>query len=74
MHETPTMQATIDGLLQKNQIAPEKDSEWLSCPILAPKPHQKSISSADVNNYKWRVCMSYILLNSVTKVLPCPLP
>ena len=36
LHETPTMQKTIDALLDNNQIVPDTEYEWLRRPVLAP--------------------------------------
>ena len=74
IHETPIMQRAIDGLLQKNQIVPDTESQWLSRPVLAPKPHQEDITSSRIDDFEWRFCISYIPLNSVTKLLPYPIP
>ena len=74
MHERPIMQAAIDALLQKNQIAPDTESEWLSKPVLAPKPHQENITGDKIDEFVWRFCISYIALNQVTKVISYPIP
>ena len=52
MHETPMVQATTDKLLQKKQTGPDKDSKWLSCPVLEPKSHQESVSSGAVDDFE----------------------
>ena len=74
IHEAPIMQSAIDGLLQKNQIVPDNNSLWLAKPVLAPKPHQEDITDAMVDQFEWRFCVSYIQLNSITKVIPYPIP
>jgi hypothetical protein len=68
------MQDTIDTLLQKDQIIPDNESEWLSKSVLAPKPHQEDITSDKIDNFVWHFCISYIALNQVTKVLSYPIP
>ena len=74
MHETPIIQAAIDGLLQKNQVTPDTESQWLSRPVLAPKPHQEDKTIEDIDSFEWRFCISYIPLNRVTKLVPYPIP
>jgi hypothetical protein len=74
MHEKPIMQKAIDALLQKEQICADSTSEWLSKPVLAPKPHQDNVLGKDVDNFVWRFCISYIALNQVTKVISYPIP
>ena len=74
MHERPIMQSAIDALLEKNQIAPDTESEWLSKPVLAPKPHQEDITGDKIDEFIWRFCISYIALNQVTKLISYPIP
>ena len=74
MHERPILQAAIDALLDKNQIAPDTESEWLSKPVLAPKPHQEGITGDKIDKFIWRFCISYIALNQVTKIISYPIP
>ena len=64
MHERPIMQSAIDALLEKNQIAPDTESEWLSKPVLAPKPHQENITGDKIDEFIWRFCISYIIKSS----------
>ena len=74
MHDTPKMQGAIDSLLQKNQIVPDEESVCLAKPVLYPKPHQENVTEKEADMIKWRFCVSYIPLNSVTKVIPYPIP
>lgn len=74
MHERKIMQDAIDALLQKKQITPDDTSEWLSKPVLAPKPHQEDITGDLIDKFVWRFCISYIALNQVTKVIAYPIP
>eukprot|EP00977_Amphora_coffeiformis_P020518 scaffold8331_cov115-Amphora_coffeaeformis.AAC.1 len=37
---------------------------WLSQIVLAPKPHQEHVTNID--DFIWRLCVSYRKLNSVT--------
>ena len=62
--ETPVMERAIARLLKLGHIRPIIDSQWLSKPLLAPKPHQKNIILID--NFVWRFCVNYVPLNSVT--------
>ena len=74
IHERPIMQSAIDSLLEKSQIAPDTESEWLSKPVLAPKPHQEDITGDKIDDFVWRFCISYIALNQVTKIISYPIP
>jgi hypothetical protein len=73
-HERPIMQDAIDALLQKDQIVPDTTSEWLSKPVLAPKPHQEEITGDKIDDFVWRFCISFIALNQVTKLISYPIP
>ena len=68
------MQSAIDGLLKKDQIVPDDGSLWLAKLVLAPKPHQEEITGAMIDEFLWRFYVSYIQLNSITKVIPYPIP
>jgi hypothetical protein len=73
-HERPIMQEAIDALLEKDQIVADTESEWLSKPVLAPKPHQENITGDKIDDFIWRFCISYIALNQVTKLISYPIP
>ena len=60
MHESKIMKDAIDGLLEKNQIVQDDESEWMSMPVLAPKPHQEDILGENIDKFVWRFCISYI--------------
>jgi hypothetical protein len=45
-------------------------SEWLFKIILAPKPHQEHIY--DIADFVWRLCVNFIPLNEVTRVIAFP--
>jgi len=47
-------------------------SGWLSMIVLAPKPHQEHIENID--DFIWRLCVSYRGLNSATLVYSFPIP
>ena len=74
LHETIIVKKAIDGILQTNKIVPDTESQWLSRPVLASKPHQEHITSGDIDKFDWRFCVSYIPFNVVTKVSPYPIP
>ena len=40
--------------------------------VLAQKPHQEHIT--DINDFVWRMCVSYRKLNAVTKPFQFPIP
>jgi hypothetical protein len=40
--------------------------------MLAPKPHQESVT--DINDYVWRFCVNYIMLNMITRPAEYPIP
>ncbi|KAL3803007.1 hypothetical protein HJC23_008983 [Cyclotella cryptica] len=40
--------------------------------FLAPKPHQENVF--DIDDYIWRLCVNYIGLNRVTKIITYPIP
>ena len=48
------------------------DGAWSSMILLAPKPHQEGINNID--DFVWRLCVSYRGLNSVTKPFIFPIP
>ena len=72
MHEAPIMQKAIDALLGNDQIGLTELGEWLSRATLAPKPHQETISAID--DFIWRFCINYILVNQRTKIIAYPIP
>jgi hypothetical protein len=62
----------IDKLESIDQIYQIFHGEWLSPALLAPKPHQEHIF--DIEDYVWRLCINYIALNRITKVIGYPIP
>ena len=70
--ESEIMQPMIDKLESLGQIFQTFDGEWLSSALLAPKPHQENVCNID--NYIWRLCVNYIALNRVTKIISYPIP
>jgi hypothetical protein len=72
LHESPTMQKTIDKLLDLSFMKHDTTSPWGFRLTLAPKPHQESIT--DIDEYSWRFCINYIRLNKMTKPAKYPIP
>lgn len=70
--ESVKMQPMIDKLEKIDQIYQIFDGEWLSPCLLAPKPHQENVFNID--NYVWRLCVNYIELNRLTKIIAYPIP
>ena len=67
MHERPIMQTTIDDLIEKGHITPHNiESEWLSKPVLAQKPHHEIITSDKIDKFIQRFCISCISLHQDT--------
>ena len=70
-HEAKIMMQQIEGLLA-NEWIEETKGAWGSIIVLAPKPHQEHIE--DIDDFIWRMCVSYRGLNSVTKPFAYPIP
>ena len=70
--ETPVMEHAMAKLLDLGHIRQIIDGQWLSKPLLAPKPHQENVTSID--NFVWRFCVNYAPLNTVTRVVAMPIP
>eukprot|EP00984_Skeletonema_dohrnii_P006306 scaffold2258_cov84-Skeletonema_dohrnii-CCMP3373.AAC.7 len=70
--EKPLIDKAIAGLLELDQIIPTHDGPWLSKGLLAPKPHQEAVT--DIDSFVWRFCVSYVALNSITKLIRMPIP
>ena len=45
---------------------------WGSLIVIAAKPYQEHVT--DINDFIWRVCVSYRKLNGVTKPFQYPIP
>ena len=71
-NESRVMQPMIDKLEEIEQIYQIFGGEWLSPALLVPKPHQEDVFHID--NYIWRLCINYIGLNRVTKIITYPIP
>ena len=70
--ETPLIEKAIAKLIELGHAGQIHQGEWLSKPILAAKPHQENIT--DIEDFVWRFCVSYIQLNSVTRIIAMPIP
>ena len=70
--EQPIIEKAISKLLALGHIKQIHDSEWLSKPLLAAKPHQENVTN--INNFVWRFCVSYIRLNAHTRIIAMPIP
>ena len=56
--------------LDKNKWIRECKGAWGSMTLLAPKPNQEGV--INVNDFVWRLCVSYRGLNRVTKSFMFP--
>jgi hypothetical protein len=70
--EAPIMREQISKLEKLGHISQIHDGRWLFKALLAPKPHQEHI--CDILKFKWRFCVNYIPLNSITLVIVYPIP
>ena len=70
--EQPIIEKAIAKLLELGHIKQIYEGEWLSKPLLAAKPHQENVTN--IEDFVWRFCVSYIRLNSVTKIITMPIP
>ena len=70
-HETRIIMQQLDILLDNGWIE-ECEGTWGSSIVLAAKPHQKHITTID--DFVWRMCVSYRALNQVTLPFEYPIP
>jgi hypothetical protein len=66
------MQRCIAALAKVGQIRQIHDSQWLFKTLLAWKPHQEHV--CNINDFVWRFCVNYILLNQIMQQITCPIP
>ena len=71
-HETDIINKQLQSLEANGFIEPDTDSPFMSRIVLAPKPHQHSVS--DIDEFVWRLCISYVALNKITRVIAYPIP
>ena len=69
-HEARIIMEQIVDLL-KNDWIEECLGPWASKIVLAPKPHQEHVN--DIDDFIWRMCVSYRALNGVTKPFAYPM-
>ncbi len=70
--KTPIMRRAITALKKVSQIHQITNSCWLFKALLTPKPHQEHVQNID--DFVWRFCINHIPLNSVTRIIPYPIP
>ena len=70
IHERKIMDKHIH-ILETNDWICDCDDRWGSLMLLAPKPHQKEC--IDIDDFIWRLCVSYRPLNSVTRSFEFPI-
>ena len=58
--------------LDNNKWIRDCKGPWGSMILLAPKPHQEGVT--DINEFVWRLCVSYRGLNAVTESFTFPIP
>jgi hypothetical protein len=71
LHESKIILDHIQSLLHNDWIE-ECGGAWGSLIVLAPKPHQEHVDNID--DFVWRMCISYCKLNSVTLPFAYPIP
>ena len=70
--ETVIMRKCIASLAMVGHISQIMDGGWLFKVLLAAKPHQEHVRC--IADFVWRFCVNYIPLNSVTRLIACPIP
>jgi len=70
-YESRIIMEQVNQLLHNKWIE-ECEGPWGSMIVLAQKPHQEHITN--INDFIWRMCVSYRKLNSVTKPFQYPIP
>ena len=71
IHERKIMDKHIQ-ILEANDWICDCEGHWGSLILLAPKRHQESCNN--INDFVWRLCISYLSLNGVTKSFKFPIP
>ena len=69
MHESPVLKRICEGL-KHNGIVEEDTGPWGAMVVLAAKPNQHEVHW---NDYVWRICVSYRILNAVTRPFKYPI-
>ena len=69
-HEAKIINKLI-ATLESNGLIEDDDGRWGAMIVLAAKPGQENVP---VDQFKWRLCISYRKLNQVTKPYTFPIP
>ena len=69
-HESKIIMEHIKTLLGNDWIE-RCEGPWGSSIVLSTKPHQEHIK--DIDNFVWRICVSYRKLNAITKPFEFPI-
>ena len=64
-YKSNNIMTQVEQLLDNDWITECKQGSWGSMIVLAPKPHQEKV--VDIQDFVWRMCVSYRGLNKVTK-------
>ena len=72
LHESEIMREQLAVLEKRGWIMRYEEGAWGSSIVLAPKPHQEDVHCID--DFIWRLCVSYRSLNSVTLPFRIPIP
>ena len=70
-YESKIILEHVEALLENDWIE-RCEGPWGSSVVLAAKPHQEHIK--DIDNFVWRMCVSYRKLNAITKPFEFPIP
>ena len=70
-YESKVIMSQLEDLLSNKWIE-ECGGPWGSMIVLAQKPHQEHVRH--INDFVWRMCVSYRKLNSITKPFQFPIP
>ena len=70
-HESKIIMKHVNKLLDMGWIHHCDTGGWCSPIVLAPKPHQEHIT--DINQFVWRMCVSYRGLNKITNPFEYPI-
>ena len=71
IHESKVMATQIQAL-ENNKWIRDCEGPWGAMNLLAPKPHQENVTN--IQDFIWRLCVSYRALNAVTKYFTFPIP
>ena len=70
-HESKIIMSHVNKLLDMGWIKHCDTGGWCSPIVLAPKPHQEHVT--DIDNFVWRMCVSYRGLNKITNPFEYPI-